>query len=80
MEYFLFTIIILQLAYAVHKDILFSKEREKLQVMIKSNDVGEYKHAVEEPIKPKEPVKEPDEYMNIEDVPIDRIIKAKEKL
>ena len=80
MEYILFAIVILQLAYAVHKDILFSKEREKLNLLIKSKDAIEYASITNEIEKPKEVEEEPDVYLNIEDVPISRIIEAKENL
>ena len=45
-----------------------------------SKDLTEYTSIVEEPKKPKEPERKPDEYIDIEDVSVDRIVKAKEKL
>lgn len=80
MEFILLIIILIQFGYIIYKDILFRDEREKLQLKLMSKDLTEYTSVVEEPKKPKAPVKKPDEYIDIEDVSVDRIIKAKEKL
>jgi len=80
MELILLAVITLQFGYIVYKDILFSNEREKLQLKLMSKDLTEYTSIVEEPKKPKEPERRPDEYIDIEDVSVDRIVKAKEKL
>ena len=79
MEYILLAVIVLQFAYSVYKDYLYSKERENLRKMIKSKNLDEYSRATE---KPEELVieKQQDEYIAIEEVPVDRIINAEDKL
>ena len=79
MELILLVVIILQLAYTAYKDNLHFKEREKLELKLMSKDVFEYTSVTEKPEKPKAE-KKSDEYLDIEDVPVDMVVKAKEKI
>lgn len=78
MEYILLVVIILQFAYAVYKDILYSKERERLSLMIKSKDVVEYSGATEPQPEDGKSVEDP--YIPIEEVPFNMVAEAEEKL
>ena len=80
MEIILLIVIALQFSYMVYKDILFSKEREQLQLKLMSKDISEYKYATETPKEEKKVERQPDEYLPIEDIPIDRIVNAEVKL
>lgn len=77
MEISLFLIIALQFAYIVFKDVMNSREREKLQLKLMSKSVTEYKEAVDS-IAGDSP-KQPDpENIPIEDVSYEKILKANE--
>lgn len=71
-------IIILLVGYAVVKDVLFFKEREKLQMKLMSKDLTEYKIATEP--EPEDTPQEEDPFIPIEDATIDQILKAKDRV
>lgn len=75
MELILLFIIVLQFAYMVYKDHLFSKEREKLQLKLMSKDVEEYSRAIDEPEEEPERV-EPDVRLPIEEATVEQILRA----
>ena len=77
MEYILFGVILLQFGYIVYSDIQNRKEREVMTLKIMSKDIDEYKTALEDTPEDS-PKKEEDEYIPVDDVGAERIIKAKE--
>jgi len=71
-------IIVILIIYAGYKDILFYKERDRLQNKLMSKDLPEYLTATE-----PEAVNTPQEespYIPIEDATIEQILKAKDKI
>lgn len=54
------------------------REREKLQLKLMSKDTAEYKKATEKPPKDTNPKDNP--YKPIEDVSVDKLMKAKDNL
>ena len=78
MEYILIAVIVLQWAYIIYKEESIRKEREKLQLKLMSRDVTEYKEAVEP--EPKPVKKEEDPYVDITEVPINKLLRAEDNL
>lgn len=72
-------VILLQFAYIVFKDWSFNQEREKMQLKIMSKDVNEYKEAVEPEPKPVKREKR-DEYLDVTEVPMEKLLKAEDIL
>lgn len=82
MEIILLAIIVLQLGYAVYKDISFSKERERMQIKLMSRTPEEYVDTLRE-IEQPEPKKEEEEdilkdYMPVEEVSPEVLLKAED--
>ena len=69
-------IIVLLIGYAVVKDVLFYKEREKLQMKLMSKDLSEYA-SVTEPEADNAPQEE-NPYIAIEDATYEQILKSKD--
>jgi hypothetical protein len=78
MEYLLFGINVLLILCLILQDYNNRKEREKLELKLMSKDITEYK-ANTEPL-PKPIKDEPDEYLDIDDVPTSKLLTAKDKL
>lgn len=72
-------VILLQFAYIVYKDWSFAAEREKMQLKIMSKDLNEYKEAVEPEPKPVKREKK-DEYTDLTEVPLEKLMKAEDTL
>lgn len=77
MELFLFLIIVLQLAYSVFKDIVNSKERDRLELKLMCKSVTEYKDAVENVVEETRKPEEP-KFIPIEEVSYEKIMKAED--
>lgn len=78
MEYLLAVVAITELLYILYQDIANRKERDKLQMKLMSKDVDEYKRAVEKP-----PESEPEEespYVPLDEVNVDKLLSADDKL
>ena len=77
-------VIILQFAYILYQDISNRKEREKLQLLIKSKDAPEYRAIAPLPFKePKKEKKEEEEsspYVPIEEVSTEKLLLAEDKI
>ena len=71
-------IIVLLIGYAVYKDVLFYKEREKLQMKLMSKDLTDY--VVSSTPEPENAVQEENPYIPIEDATIEQILKAKDRI
>ena len=71
-------IIGLLIGYAIVKDVLFYKEREKLQLKLMSKDLGEYISATEP--EAENAVQEEDPIIPIEEATYEQIIKSKDRL
>lgn len=80
MDLALLFIIVLQFIYMVYKDVAFSKEREKLQLKAMSKDVAEYVEAIQtlEPDVETKKEEEEDIYVNVDDLSVETILKAKD--
>ena len=72
------TIIVLLIGYAVVKDILFYKEREKLQMKLMSKNLDEYVAAVA-PEAENTPQEE-DPFIPVGEASVEQILKAKDVL
>jgi len=62
----------------VYKDRAERVERERLQLKLMSKDVEEYKRAVDP--TPKDTVSKKDPYLDMEDVSIDKLMQAEDRL
>jgi len=71
-------VIVLLIIYAAVKDVLFYKEREKLQLKLMSKDVKEYISSTEPP--PKDTKQQEDPFIPIEEATIDQILKAEDRV
>jgi hypothetical protein len=78
-EYILIGIIVLQFGYTIFKDILYKDQMEKLQLKFMSQDVHEYKAAIEKDTPRPKPA-QPDPYIDIEDVSLAELVKAKDNI
>lgn len=78
MEYLLFGVIVLLVLCIGYMDYFNRQEREKLELKIMSKDVTEYKVNTDPPPKPMK--EEPDEYIDTDDVPVSKLLKAKDNL
>lgn len=74
----LIIVVLLQFAYIIYKDEVFKRERKDLQLKLMSKNVEEYVRAVEPPAKPVK--QEPDPYIPIEDVEVNKLMKAGDSL
>lgn len=77
-EIILGLVILLQFAYIIYKDRAERNERKDLQLKLMSKDVVEYKQATEP--APKDTVEKVDPYVNIEDVDLNKLISADDKI
>jgi hypothetical protein len=77
MEIFLFLIIVLQLAYSIFKDLVNSKERERLELKLMSKSTIEYKDAVDDSVE-EERKPEEQKFIPLEEVSYEKIMKAKD--
>jgi len=77
-EYILGFVVILQFIYIIYKDREERAEREKLQMKLMSKDVEEYKRAVDPAPKDAEEKKSP--YVDLDDVPIDKLMRAEDRI
>ena len=77
-EIILLLVILLQFGYIIYKDVAERKERENLQLKLMSKNVAEYIQAVEP--EPKVAKSEPNPYKNLEDIDIDKLLAAKDKI
>ena len=71
-------IIVLLIGYALIKDILFYKEREKLQMKLMSRDLREYTSVTEEEAEDGE--SEEETIIPIEEATIDQILKSEDRV
>jgi hypothetical protein len=75
MELILVGIIVLQFIYIIFKDVKVGQERENMLLKLMSKDIKEYKDSVETIVdKPTKQV--PENMIPIEDVPVEKILKA----
>ena len=79
MNTFLLIVILLEFAYIVYQDVANRKEREKLGLKIISKDATEYKE-VATPVKEEKREEKPNPYIPVEDVPLEKLMGAKDKL
>jgi len=77
-EAILLLVIFLQFGYIIYQDRSNRVERERLQLKLMSKNVDEYVAAVESPSEESESVEDP--YVPIEDVPLDKLMEAEDKL
>lgn len=77
---YLFVIIVLLISYIIYEGIASRKEREKLQLKLMSKNVEEYKLATEPEPESVVPEEELDEYEELENVPPEKLLEAKDKL
>jgi len=70
-------VIILQFIYIIYKDRAERAERENLQLKLISKDVSEYQKAVEK--VPEDTVQNEEPYVPLEDVEVDKLIRAEDK-
>jgi len=75
---YLIVVAIIEFIYIVYQDFLNRREREKLQMKLMSKDIQEYKEATEPAPKPGKSEKSP--YKPIEEVSIDKLMKAEDNL
>ncbi len=75
MEYIVIGLLI---AYAVVKDILFYKEREKLTRKLMSKDLKDYTTSIAPPPEDGKSVEDP--FIPIEEATFEQILKAEDKL
>jgi hypothetical protein len=78
MEYLLFGVIVLLIAYITFQDYYNRRERENLELKLMSKDVTEYKVNTEPPPKPLKD--EPEEYLDTDDVSPTKLLTAKDLL
>jgi hypothetical protein len=69
-------VIALLIGYAIVKDILFYKEREKLQMKLMSKDLNDYVSTIAP--EDENAVQEEDPYIPVEDATVEQILKAKD--
>jgi flagellar biosynthesis/type III secretory pathway M-ring protein FliF/YscJ len=74
----LLIVIIFLLAFITYQDISNRRERENLELKLMSKDVVEYKEVTEKPEKTKTP--DPDPYVPLEDVSVNKLVQAEDKL
>ena len=77
MEVILLIIIVLQFALFVYLDFQNRAEREKLQLKLMSKDLADYVSSTEE--YEDTPEEEPDPYVDVSEVSVEQILKAKER-
>jgi hypothetical protein len=77
MEY-LFGVIILLILFITYQEYSNRQEREKLELKLMSKDVTDYKVNTEPQPKPLK--EEPDEYIDTDEVSVDKLLKAKDNL
>jgi len=70
-------VIALLIGYAVYKDILFYKEREKLQLKLMSKDIKEYVDTIEPEPQDAKSVEDP--FLPIENATVEQILRAKDR-
>ena len=70
------TIIVLLIAYSIIKDVLFYKEREKLQRKLMSKDLPEYLSSIEP--EPENTKQEESPFIPVEDATVEQILKAED--
>jgi len=78
MEYLLFGVIVLLIVYITFQDYNNRKERESLELKLMSKDITEYKVNTEPMLEPKP--EEPEEYLDTDDVPVSKLLTAKDQL
>jgi len=71
-------IILLQWAYIIFKDVIYKKERDEMQLKLMSKDLSEYKSATEP--EPKPAKKKEDPYVDIAEVPVNKLLRAEDNL
>ena len=69
---------LVEFIWIVYQDFKFSRERERYHLKLMSRDVGEYQAAVEEP--PKDTIVKKDPYVDIQDVPVEKLMDAEDNL
>lgn len=73
-------IIVVQFVYILYQDFVNRREREKLQLLLKSETATEFKVATTTPkLTPKQETK-PNPFIPLEEVPFEKLIKAEDKL
>ena len=84
MEIFLVTILIfiifLQFAYIIYSDRESRKEREKLMLKFMSKDIQEYKQAIEPEPENAESSDITDDYVDTDDLPIEVLLEAEDRI
>jgi len=78
MEYLFLVVVVLLLGFIVYQDISNRRERESLALKLMSKDVTEYKTATEPP--PKTMKEEEETFLDVDDVPAEKLLKAKDNL
>lgn len=79
MEIALILVIALQLVYLAYKDLLFSREREKLELKLMSRSSAEYISSITPESNTNTPVKE-DPFLDIYEASIEQILKTKDTI
>ena len=77
MNAILLVVIVLQFAFMVFSDIQNRKERELLQLKLMSENLDDYKSALED--TPEDSKEEENPYVGMDEVSIEQLLKTKEK-
>lgn len=78
MDILLFVIVVLQLIFMAWQEHKNREEREKLEMMIKSKDIVEFKEATEPPPPPTEV--EEEKYRSLDEVPFEKLMNAEDNI
>lgn len=82
MIYLLIGIVIIQFIYLLYQDFSNRREREKLQILLKSGNLNEYQSVIK-PLKKSKEIKKENKlnpFLDIEEVPIETLMKAEDRL
>ena len=81
LEYILIGIILAQFGYMILKDFLHREQLEKLQLKFMSKNVHEYMEVAKSPKKETQKTQTTStSNMELDDVPVDKLIEAKDNL
>lgn len=78
MEYILLSVIVLQFGYLIYSDLQNRRERELLQLKLMSDNLQDYKSALEDTPKDS-PKDEEDPYISMDEANIEQVVRAKER-